>query len=171
MRTFPSLHADAICSPRWLGAKAMAETPLEKSVSFLASTNWILSGPCCPRPPTSFSFQMMTVRSSEQEARTCPNSGCAQSTFQIAARWPAHAVQADQRGVSGGKRREQRRRGPTSARGSGVHTRRRAGEGCVCGRRAGGRERMDLAGRDGQERHQTTGRSDASCRRRPFQTP
>ena len=37
---------------------------------------------------TSFSFQMMTVRSSEQDARTCPNSGCAQSTFHIAALCP-----------------------------------------------------------------------------------
>ena len=49
---------------RWLGAKAIAETPFEKSVSFLASTNWILSGPCCPRPPT-----WMRVSTCERGAR------------------------------------------------------------------------------------------------------
>ena len=96
---------------------------------------------------TSFSFQMMTVRSSEQEANTCPNSGCAQSTFQIAARWPARGARADQ---SGGPRREAGSgagaRGGTGVRGSAWSAARRER---ARGRRAHGRARTGRAGRAG----------------------
>ena len=82
-------------SPKCCGANSTERTVPLASTSMARSTNLVEHEPPAPVPlswPPSRSgaetcSQTLTVRSKEAVARTVPNSGCAQLSFETTASW------------------------------------------------------------------------------------